>query len=191
MFSVLCQCVYYLYITTLLYTCSVEKIKEAQEDERFPDQIDTPLDIPARKRFSKYSFYLLSVPLNTVLVAMLINAVVFVSCWFSYCIVISDTAVWRTSERRNGTPAKASPMSTRASSSSRTSGARVSACLRKQRVLQPLLSARRAALRGARAPDQQAAVPRWRSSRPPRPSPATISAFTWRAYRVVISVSSG
>lgn len=32
--------------------------------------------------------YLLFVQLNTVLFAMLINAVVFVSCWFSYCIVI-------------------------------------------------------------------------------------------------------
>ncbi|XP_075520704.1 uncharacterized protein LOC142553986 isoform X2 [Primulina tabacum] len=33
----------------------IRKIKEARaEDEEFPDEVDTPLDVPARKRFSKY-----------------------------------------------------------------------------------------------------------------------------------------
>ncbi|KAK3038850.1 hypothetical protein RJ639_028572 [Escallonia herrerae] len=33
----------------------IQKIKDAHaEDEEFPDEVDTPLDIPARKRFAKY-----------------------------------------------------------------------------------------------------------------------------------------
>eukprot|EP01026_Neomeris_dumetosa_P067639 TRINITY_DN659_c1_g1_i15.p1 TRINITY_DN659_c1_g1~~TRINITY_DN659_c1_g1_i15.p1 ORF type:complete len:248 (+),score=52.46 TRINITY_DN659_c1_g1_i15:90-746(+) len=31
-----------------------EKIKRAKEDEDFPDEMDTPKDIPARQRFQKY-----------------------------------------------------------------------------------------------------------------------------------------
>ncbi|OMP03080.1 Pre-rRNA-processing protein TSR1 isoform 1 [Corchorus capsularis] len=33
----------------------IKKIKEAHaEDEEYPDEVDTPLDVPARKRFAKY-----------------------------------------------------------------------------------------------------------------------------------------
>ncbi|XP_077210352.1 pre-rRNA-processing TSR1-like protein [Tasmannia lanceolata] len=33
----------------------IQKIKDAHaEDEEFPDEVDTPLDVPARKRFAKY-----------------------------------------------------------------------------------------------------------------------------------------
>ncbi|XP_057956739.1 uncharacterized protein LOC131150170 isoform X2 [Malania oleifera] len=33
----------------------IKKIKDAHaEDEEFPDEVDTPLDVPARKRFAKY-----------------------------------------------------------------------------------------------------------------------------------------
>ncbi|KAI4389633.1 hypothetical protein MLD38_001839 [Melastoma candidum] len=33
----------------------IQKIKEAHaEDEEFPDEVETPLDVPARKRFAKY-----------------------------------------------------------------------------------------------------------------------------------------
>jgi hypothetical protein len=30
-----------------------EKIKEANMNEKFPDEVDTPMDIPARVRFQK------------------------------------------------------------------------------------------------------------------------------------------
>ena len=31
----------------------LEKIKEAKTDAEFPDEVDTPIDIPARVRFQK------------------------------------------------------------------------------------------------------------------------------------------
>ena len=33
---------------------SLKKLKEAKLDEQFPDEVDTPMDIPARVRFQKY-----------------------------------------------------------------------------------------------------------------------------------------
>ena len=33
---------------------TMKKIKEARVDEMWPDEIDTPLDVPARERFQKY-----------------------------------------------------------------------------------------------------------------------------------------
>jgi pre-rRNA-processing protein TSR1 len=33
---------------------ALRKLKEAQEDATFPDEVDTPLHRPARERFEKY-----------------------------------------------------------------------------------------------------------------------------------------
>ncbi len=32
---------------------SLKKVKEAKLDEQFPDEVDTPMDVPARVRFQK------------------------------------------------------------------------------------------------------------------------------------------
>lgn len=32
----------------------LEKLKAAKEDQQFPDEVDTPQDLPARERFMRY-----------------------------------------------------------------------------------------------------------------------------------------
>ncbi len=40
-----------------VFCFSLKKVKEAKVDEQFPDEIDTPMDVPARVRFQKYSLF--------------------------------------------------------------------------------------------------------------------------------------
>lgn len=36
------------------WSCRLEKERAERENEMFPDEIDTPFDVPARMRFQKY-----------------------------------------------------------------------------------------------------------------------------------------
>lgn len=42
-------------------TCRLQLLKAEQEERLFPDEVDTPLDIPARTRFARYNMYGFSV----------------------------------------------------------------------------------------------------------------------------------
>ena len=45
--------IYIYYIMESYNFNRLEKIKEAKMDARFPDEVDTPIDMPARVRFQK------------------------------------------------------------------------------------------------------------------------------------------
>lgn len=40
----------------MLTIFSLEKVKEERQHVMFPDEVDTPVDVPARVRFARYLF---------------------------------------------------------------------------------------------------------------------------------------
>ena len=44
---------FHVNLAACLLLCRLEKYREARLNEMFPDEIDTPMDTPARKRFER------------------------------------------------------------------------------------------------------------------------------------------